>query len=104
MIVVLQMFVHIFYIVFIRESIRNAFVECRFIRFCVEYDCVCFLTVTPCPPGFLELSFGGVGEVQMDHDAYIRFVNTHTKRIGGYHDPALTVLPSFLAEIFGCIV
>lgn len=40
----------------------------------------------------------------MKDDADIRFVNTHSESIGGYHYADFPVLPAFLAEVFHCII
>ena len=42
--------------------------------------------VPSCSSGFLEISLQSVGQIQMDHETHIRFVDSHPERIGRHHD------------------
>ena len=44
----------------------------------------------------LEIGFRTIGKIHMDHKAYIRLINAHSKGIGGHHDPELVPGPLLL--------
>ena len=98
------MFVHLTDIVFFGERIANAFLQNGFVALRIKEHGVCFLPVASGTSGFLEISFGRIGEIDVNHQTHIGLVDAHAERIGGYHHPERPVLPTFLALVLDVIV
>src|SRR5208283_3932667 len=68
--------------------------------------------VPACPSGFLVIGFEGLGEIVVDHEAYIRLVDPHAERDGRTDDlhgvfkksvlHALPLLPGKARVVSGC--
>src|SRR3712207_1256506 len=61
----------------------------------------------PVPSGasrLLKVGFGRIGQIEVQHDAYIGLVDTHSESVCSYHYTYFPVLPAFLAEVFHGIV
>ena len=50
-----------------------------------------WLPVTSCTPCFLIIALHILRHIIVDHIPYIRFINSHSKCIGSYHDPASVI-------------
>ena len=98
------MLIYFLYILFFRKGVGNAFVQCCLIRLGVKDDRVGFLSVPSGTSCFLEVGFYGIGQIHVDDNPYIRFVDTHTECIGGDHDTAFSCLPALLADVFGGVI
>ena len=70
----------------------------------MENNGVCLFSVASGTSCFLKIGFGRVGQIEMDYQTYIGFVNAHSEGIGCYHHTAFAALPAFLADIFDGIV
>ena len=99
LVVVLQMLIYIFYIIFLREVIRNAFQQGSAVRLSVEDDGIRLLAVAPGPSGLLEVGFNGVRQVHVDDEAHIGLVDAHAECISGHDDAAFAPLPTLLADV-----
>ena len=47
---------------------------------------------------FLEIGLGAVGQVVMDHEPHVRFVDAHAEGVGTHHYPCPSGFPVLLAE------
>ena len=83
---VLEMFVNVSDIFFLRKGVGDAFVQCSLVRLGIWDDGIRLLSSSAL--GFLEVGFYGVGQVHMDNDAHVRFVYAHAESIGCHHDTA----------------
>ena len=98
------MFVDIQNVLFVGEGVDHSFMECCLVRFGVQDDGIGFLSVSSGTSGFLKVGFGRVRQVEMQHDADIRLVDTHTEGIGCHHDADFSALPAFLPEVFDGVI
>ncbi len=57
--------------------------QAHYILQAIDHPGICWLAITAGAAGFLIIGFDAFGQIQMDHKAYIRFIDTHTKGDGG---------------------
>ena len=94
------MLVYLSDIVLVREGIYNALLQFCMIAIVIQQDGTCGLPVTTSTTSFLEISLNGIRAFVVYNQADIRFVNTHAKSIGSYHDTCSVVLPVALSFVF----
>lgn len=82
------------------EGVGNATHQPAAIGRVVEKHSVGGLAVAAGTAGFLEIGFGGVGEVEMNDQTDIGLVDAHTEGIGGYHNTDGAGSPTLLALVF----
>ena len=58
------------------------------------------LTVAAGTARFLKIGFGRIGQIEMEHQTDVGFVDAHTKCIGGHHDAYGAGSPGLLAPVF----
>src|SRR5659263_364405 len=51
-----------------------------------KYNCKCFFAISTGATRFLVITFDALWKVNMDYRFHVRFVNSHTKSIGGNHN------------------
>ena len=104
LVVVLQVFVHLFYIVFFGEGVRDASFQRGLVRRGVEDDGVGLLPVAAGASRFLEVGLDRVRQVHVYHQAYVRLVDAHAEGVCGHDDAAFALLPAVLAQVLGGVV
>ena len=62
----------------------------------VKNNCIRFISITTCPARLLVVGLHIIVESKMNDRPYIRFVNTHTKRICSHYHPHLPAFPFIL--------
>ena len=104
LVIEVDVFVNLTDVTFFGKCIAYPLFERDFIAGTEQQYGIGFHTVSTCSSGFLKVGFGRVGYVGMDNHAYVRFVNSHSKSVGGYHYTEFSFQPGFLSGIFGLIV
>ena len=104
LVIEVDVFVNLSDVAFFGEGVANPLFECDFIAGTEQQYGIGFHAVSSCSSGFLKVGFGRVGHIGMDNQAHVRFVNSHTKGIGGYHYTEFSFQPGFLSGIFGLII
>ena len=94
------MFVYFLYVVFVGEGVCYSFVEFPMVGIIIQQYCVSLEPVSSCTSCLLEISFERVGTVDVYHQSYIGFVDTHSEGICSHHHSCLIVLPGFLPLVF----
>ena len=104
LVIEVDVFVNFLDITFLGKCIAYPLFECDFIAGTEQQYGIGFHAVSSSSSGFLKVGFGRVGHIGMDNHAYVWFVNSHTKGIGGYHYTEFSFQPGFLSGIFGLVV
>ena len=104
LVIEVDVFVNFADVTFFGKRIAYPLFECDFIAGTEQQYGIGFHAVSSCSSGFLKVGFGRVGHIGVDNHVHVRFVNSHTKGVGGYHYTEFSFQPSFLSGIFGLII
>ena len=72
-------------------------VQCAFVLLVAEQHGVGMATITASASCLLEISLEGVGNIVVNHDSHIGFVDAHAEGVGRHHDAAVAFGPVGLA-------
>ena len=99
LVVVGQMFVHIFNIFARGKGVVDALRQFAVVAAIEEQDGTGGLSVASGTTRLLEIGLDGIGTIVVDDQTDIGFVDAHTEGIGSYHDTHAVVLPVALSTV-----
>ena len=104
LVVVGQMFIHLFNIFARGEGVVDALRQLAVVAAVEEQNGSGRLTVASGTASLLEVSLEGVGTVVVDDQSDVGLVDAHAEGVGGYHDARAVVLPVALAAVLVSMV